>query len=205
MEQTGENGLLLPNSSWNSAAIKRKVLAMKTMKSVLLLIVFSISAFPQKPLQGNGTRSDWVLRFDGIGAVKIGMTVGQLNAALGETFSTPKAQDEQTCFYVEPKQHPDTTIMILEGRVARVDIIAPNTAPSSTATAEGIRIGDSEARVKKVYGRVVAVSPHQYTPDGHYLTIKSGKYGLRFETEQNKVTSFYAGTLDAIAFVEGCL
>jgi len=74
-------------------------------------------------------------------------------------------------------------------------------------TAAGIRIGDSEARVKSVYGQKVIVSPHFYT-EGHYLTIQSGKYGLRFETDESderKVTSYYAGTFRAIEFVEGCL
>jgi hypothetical protein len=131
------------------------------------------------------------------------MTVSQVSAALGQKFSTPTDKDEQTCFYLEPRQHPDTAIMMLNGSVARVDVFAPDTTAPMTATEKGIRIGDSEARVKQVYGQAVVVSPHHYT-DGHYLTVRAGKYGLRFETDENKVSSFYAGTLAAIALVEGC-
>lgn len=148
-------------------------------------------------------RTDWVLRFDGIGAVRIGMTINQVSAALGEQYSTPTDKDEQTCFYLEPKRHPDTGIMMLDGRVARVDVFRSEKGPPSTATVKGIRVGDSETRVKEAYGQAVNVSQHHYT-DGHYLTLQSGNYALRFETDENKVTSFYAGTLAAISLVEGC-
>ena len=145
-----------------------------------------------------------MLRFDGVGPVKVGMTISQVNSALGSNFSTPTVEDERECFYVEPKGHPDTGIMMLNGRVARVDVFAPQGAAPTTATAAGARIGDSEKRIKRLYGTKVSVSQHHYT-DGHYLTIESGKYGLRFETDNNRVTMFYAGTLAAIALVEGCL
>lgn len=131
------------------------------------------------------------------------MTLSEVNASLAESFSTPTGEDAQTCFYVEPKQHPDTGIMMLNGRVARVDVFAPGTVVPSTVTAEGIHIGDSESRVFERYG-IVTVFPHHYT-DGKYLTIRSGEFGLRFETENKKVTSFYAGTQEAIELVEGCL
>jgi hypothetical protein len=86
----------------------------------------------------------------------------------------------------------------------RVDVFAPDKGKSSTATIKGIRIGDSELHVKKVYGGRVAVETHHYDPDGHYLNIESGNYELRFETDGKKVVSFYAGMPEAVAFVEGC-
>ncbi len=177
---------------------------MKTIAPCLVLVLLFVSAAAQKPQTPNTGPTGWVLRFDGIDAVRVGMTINQVNAALGENFSTPTDKDEQACFYVEPKGHPDTSIMMLKGRVARVDVFAPKAGAPTTVTVVGIHIGDSEARVKKLYGPKVTVAPHHYT-DGHYLTIRSGKYGLRFETDENKVTSFYAGTLAAIEFVEGCL
>jgi outer membrane protein assembly factor BamE (lipoprotein component of BamABCDE complex) len=170
---------------------------------VVYSALFCISAVAQKQEQEHAHRAGWVLNFDGIGAVKVGMTLRQVNAVLGEHFSTPTGEDEKTCFYVQPKQHPDTGIMVLDGRVARVDVFAPDHASPSTGTAAGIHIGDSESRVASVYGDKVQVSPHHYT-DGHYLTVESGKYGLRFETDEGKVTGFYAGNLRAIALVEGC-
>ena len=172
---------------------------MTGIASCLIVISFCtvITAEPQDS-------AAWVLRFDGIGPVRVGMTLPQLDAAMGETFSLPQDRQEQPCFFVEAKQHPDTAIMILQGKVARIDITAPDGARSSTGTAQGIHIGDSEARVQEAYGSKVVVSPHAYNPGAHYLTIRSGGDGLRFETDKGKVTSFYAGSLAAISFIEGC-
>ncbi len=92
--------------------------------------------------------------------------------------------------------------MVLNGRVARVDI-----DNAVTPTAEGIRNGDSETRALQVYGKRLNIKPHAYLPEsGHYLTLFSqdGKYGIRFETEDGKITRYYAGTIHAIAFIEGC-
>ena len=51
------------------------------------------------------------------------------------------------------------------------------------------------------------VEPSKYTGDegGHYLTIRSPdqRYGIRFETEQGKVTNFYGGKYEAVQYVEG--
>jgi len=52
------------------------------------------------------------------------------------------------------------------------------------------------------------VSRHAYTGEegGHYLTFRSsdGRYGIRFETDQGKITTFYAGSYAAIQYIEGC-
>jgi hypothetical protein len=50
------------------------------------------------------------------------------------------------------------------------------------------------------------VEPHKYVDNGRYLTAKSadGHYGIRFETENGKVTSYYAGRYSSIQYVEGC-
>jgi hypothetical protein len=182
------------------------VLTVKIVIPPLVLVVLCSSTVAQRLETPHTKRTGWVVRFDGIGPVRIGMTVNQVNAALGENFSIPTDKDEQSCYYLEPRQHPDTGIMMLDNRVARVDVFLPGGGISispTTATADGVRIGDSEARVMKLYGQKVAVSQHAYV-DGHYLTIRSGKYGLRFETEGNKVTGFYAGTSSAIGLIEGC-
>ena len=145
---------------------------------------------------------DWAVRPDGVGPVKIGMSLPQLNAVLGEKLARdPK--DEPGCFYVNPQKHPHLLFMIEDGRVARVDVI-----DASVSTAEGVRVGDSEARALQVYGQKLKVTPHAYTAEegGHYLTIRSrdGGYGIRFETEKGKIAEFHAGGFKAIQYIEGC-
>jgi hypothetical protein len=55
-------------------------------------VLFSISTGAQGPQIPNTKRTGWVLRFDGMGPVRVGMTVNQVNAALGESFSTPRTR-----------------------------------------------------------------------------------------------------------------
>ena len=144
----------------------------------------------------------WVLRQDGIGPVKVGMNLAQLNAILHEKFAMPESKDEQACFDVDTAAHPHVSFMIVNGRFARIDVNG-----TGVPTASGIQVGDSEERAKQVYGSRLTVEPHAYTgPEGHYLTIRStdGRYGIRFETESGKITMFYAGRFDAIQYIEGC-
>lgn len=189
---------------WNWAGSRIKVLGVKRLPFYFLISLIALAfSVAQENRAQNAKSSGWVLRFDGIGPVSIGMTLDQVNAALGEHFSPPTSKEEEACFYLEPKHHPDTAIMVLDGRVARVDVLAQEGTVSTTPTESGIRIGDSEEKVKKVYGRKVEVSQHHYT-EGHYLTVANGKDGLRFETDEGKVNAFYAGTASAIELVEGC-
>ena len=146
-------------------------------------------------------QSPWTLRLDGIGPAKVGMALPQLNIALHEHFLMPRNKDDQGCFYVNPKSHPGVAIMIEDGHLARVDINKPG-----ISTEKGISVGDSETRAREVYGEGLKIEPSKYDGEegGHYLTLNSGKYGLRFETEKCKITEFYAGTAKAIQYVEGC-
>ncbi|MFP5237269.1 MAG: hypothetical protein ACLGSD_15330 [Acidobacteriota bacterium] len=92
--------------------------------------------------------------------------------------------------------------MILNGRVARVDV-----DDKTTHTVEGIRNGDSEPHALKVYGKRMKVTPSAYSGnEGHFLTVHSadGRYGIRFETDSGKIIRYYAGTAEAIQYIEGC-
>lgn len=163
------------------------------------LVLWAVAAIVAT--SGISANDSWAVREDGAGPIKIGMSLSQLNTVLKEKFTMLASKDEQACFYETPKE-PDVPFMIIKGRLARIDVQSPN-VPTST----GIRVGDSEAHVLKVYGQQLKVEPHAYTaPEGHYLTKKSshGRYGIRFETDGKKITMFYAGRFDAIQYIEGC-
>jgi hypothetical protein len=144
----------------------------------------------------------WAVREDGFGPVKIGMSLPQLNLVLHEKFSKPDNKEDQGCFYVNPAKHAHIAFMIENGRLVRIDVDG-----AGVPTVKGIQVGDSEQRARQVYGARLKVEPHAYTgPEGHYLTIRSssGGYGIRFETDNGKIETFYAGRFDAIQYVEGC-
>ena len=143
----------------------------------------------------------WIVREDGAGPVRAGMTLTELNKTLHVRFMLPKDKDEQACFYVTPKAQPKVAFMILDGRLGRIDV-----DKAGVKTSLGIQVGDSEKKALETYGKTLKVGPHKYIDNGHYLTVKSADahYGIRFETEGGKITSFYAGQYQAIQYVEGC-
>jgi hypothetical protein len=161
------------------------------LRSLLLTLLLPTSSF---------AIDDWVIREDGVGPVKVGMTLAQLSAALHQELAADE-RGEQGCFYINAHGHDNVSFMIIDGHVARVDVGAPG-----NKTSTGIQVGDSEAQIQKVYGARVKVDAHQYIDTGRYLTVRSadGRYGVRFETDKGKITMFYAGKYDAIQYVEGC-
>jgi hypothetical protein len=94
--------------------------------------------------------------------------------------------------------------MVVDGKIARVDV----RAPSPVKTRSGAGIGDTEAQVQALYPPL-EVSAHKYVPDGHYLTFvpddpADADLRLIFETDGSKVTQFRSGRLPEVAYVEGC-
>lgn len=160
---------------------------------LILLILLTIAA---------GGSDAWIVRQDGVGPVKIGMTVAQLRATLRQKLPEENDAASDNCFYVHAKGHEHIAFMIVDGRLARIDVDA-----AGIFTDTGLKVGDSETRVQKAYGAKLKTSGHKYVDTGHYLTARSGngRNGIRFETDQGKVTKYYAGTSEAIQYVEGCL
>lgn len=78
----------------------------------------------------------WTVRPDGIGPIKVGMTLPQLNSALHEKFVMPESKDDQGCFYVKPAKHPNVSLMIEDKHLVRVDI-----DKAGISTVEGIQGG----------------------------------------------------------------
>jgi hypothetical protein len=146
-----------------------------------------------------------VLTDSSYGDVRIGMTLAQLQAAIGTLADTAKLnRDCDIVSASDPYRLPaGVSITQVNGRVARIDV-----ENDSIATDKGIRVGDSEAKVKEAYGNALIVEPHKYI-DGHYLEIKSGSdsataKGVVYETDGKKVTTFRAGFWDPVRWVEGC-
>jgi hypothetical protein len=93
--------------------------------------------------------------------------------------------------------------MVDGGLVARIDVDS-----GITATREGARIGDSEARIQSLYPGRVTVEPHKYT-SGHYLVVtpaalEDSAFRIVFETDSARVTKYRAGKLPQVAYVERC-
>src|SRR5207253_580681 len=117
-------------------------------------------------------------------------------------FALSNDPEERECDYFGSPRLPHISLMVVRGRLARVEVDAEG-VPSEA----GLQVGDSEANAKKRYGAKLKVMPRAYIPEtGHYLTVRdsTGQYGIRYETENGKITRFYAGKYSAIQYIEGC-
>ena len=134
----------------------------------------------------------WVVTESGAGPIRVGMTADEIRPhveALGELAG---------CAYAKVPAAPGLLVMFFSGKVVRLDVIE-----MATATAEGARVGDSEARIRELYPGVRA-EPHKYT-DGHYLVVDTAPgRRLVFETDGTLVTRYRAGGVPQVDWVEGC-
>lgn len=147
--------------------------------------------------------SEWVVTPRGIGKLRAGMTIAEARAVL-PGFKLRPGADPTGCDYAITGGLPaGVTVMVEQGKVARVDV-----ARTNVPTSVGAGVGDSEERIKTLYPNRVAVSPHKYT-DGHYLTVTpaakaDSAYRVIFETDGKKVVHYRAGIRPQVEYVEGC-
>jgi len=145
----------------------------------------------------------WTITTRGFGPVVTGMSLAALGEVLSEPLHASYAAGSR-CAYVRPRSLPRSVLVMLQNdTVVRVDVRA-----SGVHTAEGIGVGDTEARVASVYAGRVRTTPHKYiTPGGHYLTVSASadsSHLIVFETDGRTVQAYRAGSRPAVELVEGC-
>ena len=143
------------------------------------------------------------ITFYGVGSVQVGTSVQEASKALGSPLeTTPDREEALSCHFVRSKSEPALLFMVEDGRITRAE-----TDSRRYQTASGIRVGDSESRVRRVYGSRLEVEEHTYDPAGHYLTVRSAdrRFALVMETDGKRVVYIRAGQMPSAEYVEGCL
>jgi len=190
---------------------KRSISASFAVTMLMVALIAACNKGEQTAVKGpnppNGaahdTASDIALSEDGLGQIQIGMN---LEDAVNMGLLNENPNMNPRCDFVYPAVGsgiPDVGVMIVRGKIARIDVDT-----GSVTTEDGVKIGDSEDKVKSVYGDDLTVEPHKYITDGHYMTVlgdsaSAGK-ALVFETDGKHVTNFRAGRLPEVKWVEGC-
>jgi hypothetical protein len=173
---------------------------------LLTLLIGSVALFPLNiPASAHSKITNQSKVFiNGIGAVRVGMTVAQASKAAGTGLVT--SGKEPLCSYYRLQNGTkDIAFKVNKGRISGVDIFK-----GKIATASGARIGDTEARIKALYPGQIKVSTNAYNTKGHYLTFVPKKqsdknYRIVFVTDGKRVIQYKAGKLPEVEFIEGCL
>ncbi len=147
--------------------------------------------------------SSWTVTQHGIGPVRAGMSVDEVRSYV-PALNTPADIASAGCTYARSPSLPSgAVLMFRNGTLTRVDILS-----GQVKSALGAGIGDTEDRVKSLYGDALKVSSHKYT-DGHYLTVLPAStpdslFRIVFETDGTRVIRYRSGRIPAVEYVEGC-
>lgn len=164
------------------------------------------STFPTQTQNATPLTPTSSLVINGIGPIRVGMTLQEAANATGYPISTQGLYDSEDCDYYEAIGSPDgVSFMVSNGRIVRVDIDT-----KTITTSSGAGIGSSTEAIKALYPGKIKSSNHEYITGGHYLRFvptdaADQEYRIVFETDASgKVTRFRSGFKDPVGYVEGC-
>jgi hypothetical protein len=139
----------------------------------------------------------WRLTRHGFGRLKVGLSRAKIERRTGRSLKF--AYNTGSCAIWGIGGVRGLSIMTIRGRLARVDV-----SRGSWRTSLGIRIGDSEADVRRRYPHL-RTQQHAYDPAGEYLIVRGPRRRVVFETDgDDEVTGFRGGRVPAVMYVEGC-
>ena len=148
------------------------------------------------------------LRLDGLGPVRVGMTLDEASRAAGVAIRVRPGESGGTdCTYAYAAGFEDAGFMVVGGRIVRID--AGFREPARVKTLSGIGKGSSEADVMKAYAGQIRVEPHKYVPGGKDLVYVPNdaayrQYSMIFEVIDGRVGSFRSGFTEQVSWIEGC-
>lgn len=140
--------------------------------------------------------------FYGLSPAAAGQTVKEAEKALGARLVAPESQKGRRCQVMTSSAQPGVQYVVDQGVITRID-----TRDKRWSTVRGVRVGDSEALVRQVYGKRLIVSPHPYFERGHRLSVISAdrKYALVMESDDaGRIITMRGGRLPVVEALEGC-
>ncbi len=146
----------------------------------------------------------WTLALDGIGPVRVGMTIADVERLVGGTARIERIEPDDECGYAYVPGVPEgISFMLSRDTVVRANVQEPGILDDV-----GLGVGSTEAEVMARRAGKVRVEPHPYTgPEGHYLIVDDpARPGFRliYETDGQRVVTFRAGRLPEADLIEGC-
>ena len=153
-------------------------------------------------MAGAAAASEDRFGFYGLTPAAAGQTVKEAERALGAPLLVPAAQQGRRCQVRSSSAQPGVQVVVDNGVITRMD-----TRDRRWSTVRGLRVGDSEARARQLYGKRLQVSPHPYFERGHRLAVLSAdrKYALVMESDDaGRIVTLRGGRLPMVEALEGC-
>jgi hypothetical protein len=139
----------------------------------------------------------WRLSRNGFGRLKVGLTRAKIERRAGRSLRF--SYRVGSCAIWNIRGAAGLSVMTTRGRLARVYV-----GGGAWRTSLGIRLGDSESKVRSRYPRL-RTRPHAYDPDGQYLIVPGPRRRVVFETDAgDRVTAFRGGRVPEVMYIEGC-
>ncbi|MBC8143897.1 MAG: hypothetical protein H7Y38_20890 [Armatimonadetes bacterium] len=180
----------------------------RSMGAVAAVVTLSVAAVAQNKSPALSPSDK--MKINGIGAVRIGMPLTKAIDATQMSWNVEFAVSDGDCRYAtpiveKPNEKTDLSFMVVDGVIVRAEV-----SKRGIATVSGVRVGDTEAKVKAAYPGKIKSEVHPYDENGHYLIFtptdaKDAKFRLIFETDGKTVRSFRAGRVPEVHWIEGCL
>ena len=182
----------------------------RLMPWLVLLPFFACAGFDRPANKHSQIHPAQILSVEGLGPVRIGMTIEQAERAL-EAPLRPRERSASPACWITGRadgREPDIAYMVVHGHIRRIDLLSGRLAASAVRSEQGIGIGATEEAALRAYGSRLIVAPHKYTgaDGGHYLVLimPGGRSGMIFETFNGQVTQVRAGFRPELDYVEGC-
>lgn len=142
-------------------------------------------------------------RYDGYGALRFGMSAAEARKAWDGTLQGDEVKTDNCAYLHAAGTAAGPYLMFEQGRFVRYDVRGANT----TAPGGG-RVGLAGDDIRRLYAGRVEESPHEYVPGGKYLRVAdpaSKDRALLFEVDEHgRVTTWRAGRVPQVGYVEGC-
>lgn len=177
-----------------------------SLLAVILLDASGNEAWRNGEQPGPALTADSRVTINGIGPVRVGMTLAEAGAAGGVPITLDGVFTDPECQYAWPESGPDgVAFMVSQGRIVRIDVMSED-----VLTLSGAHVGMTDQEIMALYPGQIEVSPHPYLgEDGSYLTYVPNdpgddQYRIVFEANGNIVTDYRSGQLPQVEYVEGC-
>lgn len=175
----------------------RSVLRLGTRRRTAIAAAVACAALAGVVAAATALPSNAKLSTAGLGPVKIGMTVAQVERAGKRELDFEGGDANSLCAMA--RLGKNVFGLFSKGRLARVYVRS-----RLYATKAGIRVGDSQRKVVASYGPSLVRSPHKYVVGGFYFKLTIGSRRLVFETDGREVDEMSSGRKPEVDWVEGC-